>query len=49
MQKRTGIITFGGNPLTLVGSEIKIGDIAPNFTVLATDLSPVTLNDSNGL
>lgn len=49
MQKRTGIITFGGNPLTLVGNEIKIGDIAPNFTALATDLSPVTLNDSNGL
>lgn len=49
MQKRSGIITFGGNPLTLAGTEIKVGDKAPNFTVLDTDLSPVTLKDSSGL
>lgn len=49
MQKRSGVITFGGNPLTLAGAEIKVGDKAPNFTVLDTGLSPVTLNDSAGL
>ncbi|WP_428911317.1 thiol peroxidase [Niallia sp. Krafla_26] len=41
-------ITFGGNPVTLVGNEVKVGDKAPNFTVLANDLSPVTLDDTKG-
>jgi thioredoxin-dependent peroxiredoxin len=41
-------VTFKGNPVTLVGSEVKVGDKAPNFTVLANDLSPVTLDDSKG-
>ena len=41
-------VTFGGNAVTLVGTEVKVGDKAPNFTVLANDLSPVTLEDSKG-
>lgn len=41
-------ITFKGNPVTLLGSEVKVGDQAPNFTVLANDLSEVTLQDSKG-
>lgn len=41
-------ITFGGNPVTLLGNEVKVGDKAPNFTVLDNDLSPVTLEDSKG-
>ncbi|MDQ0215007.1 thiol peroxidase [Oikeobacillus pervagus] len=41
-------VTFKGNPMTLVGQEVKVGDTAPNFTVLANDLSEVTLNDSKG-
>ncbi len=41
-------ITFKQNPITLIGKEVKVGDTAPNFTVLANDLSPVTLNDSKG-
>lgn len=41
-------VTFKGNPITLVGPEVKVGDKAPNFTVLANDLSPVTLEDSKG-
>ncbi|MEW9500675.1 thiol peroxidase [Jeotgalibacillus marinus] len=41
-------ITFKNNPVTLQGSEVKVGDQAPNFTVLANDLSPVTLDDSKG-
>ncbi|WP_394235554.1 thiol peroxidase [Niallia oryzisoli] len=41
-------ITFAGNPVTLIGNEVKVGDKAPNFTVLANDLSPVTLEDSKG-
>ncbi|MFX3673236.1 MAG: thiol peroxidase [Paenisporosarcina sp.] len=41
-------ITFKQNPITLIGKEVKVGETAPNFTVLANDLSPVTLNDSKG-
>ena len=41
-------VTFANNPVTLLGNEVKVGDKAPNFTVLANDLSPVTLADSKG-
>lgn len=41
-------ITFKGNPVTLLGTEVKVGDKAPDFTVLANDLTPVTLSDSKG-
>lgn len=41
-------ITFKGNPVTLVGNEVKVGDNAPDFKVLANDLSEVTLNSTNG-
>jgi thioredoxin-dependent peroxiredoxin len=41
-------ITFKGNPVTLIGSEVKVGDQAPNFSVLANDLSNVTLEDTKG-
>lgn len=41
-------ITFKNNPVTLLGNEVKVGDQAPDFTVLANDLSPVTLKDSEG-
>lgn len=39
-------ITFKNNPVTLLGDEIKVGDQAPEFTVLANDLSPFHLKDS---
>ncbi len=41
-------VTFKGNPVTLLGHEVKVGDQAPNFTVLANDLSPVTLDTYKG-
>ncbi len=41
-------ITFKGNPVTLLGNEVKVGDHAPNFTVLANDLSEVTLDSTKG-
>lgn len=40
--------TFKQKAVTLIGNEVKVGDKAPNFTVLANDLSPVTLADSEG-
>ncbi len=48
MSKRAGIVTMGGNPLTLEGKEIKVGDKAPEFTVLDADLKPVKLSDAKG-
>ncbi|WP_053955534.1 thiol peroxidase [Inediibacterium massiliense] len=44
MEKRTGI-TMKQNPVTLVGKEIKVGDQAPDFTVLTTDMQPFSLKD----
>lgn len=45
VEERKGIITFLGNPLTLMGSPISVGEKAPDFMVLANDLSPRTLSD----
>lgn len=47
-QERAAAVTFQGNPLTLVGSELKVGDKAPNFTVVNNGLEPVTLSDTSG-
>lgn len=41
-------VTFQNNAVTLLGNEVKVGDTAQDFTVLANDLSPVTLADSKG-
>lgn len=40
--------TFKGNEITLLGNPVKVGDKAPNFEVLNTDLSVVSLNDFKG-
>ena len=48
MLERTGAATFQGAPLTLLGPILKVGDKAPEFLLLANDLSPVTLKDSAG-
>ncbi|WP_310883619.1 thiol peroxidase [Priestia megaterium] len=39
---------FKGNDVTLLGNQVKVGDKAPNFTVLANDLSEVTLDSIKG-
>ncbi|OPY78246.1 MAG: putative thiol peroxidase [Syntrophus sp. PtaU1.Bin005] len=46
--ERKGIVTFAGNPLTLVGNEVKVGDRAPEFTALDKDLTEVKLSDFAG-
>ena len=40
--------TFNNGPVTLLGKEVVVGDEAPDFTVLANDLSPVTFSDTKG-
>ncbi len=46
--ERPGATTLKGNPLTLVGPELKPGDNAPDFTAVDTGLKPVTLKDTAG-
>jgi thiol peroxidase len=48
MAERKDVIKFKGNPLTLVGNELKVGDTAPEAEVLANDLSPVKLSGFGG-
>jgi len=44
--ERAGATTLKGNPLTLIGPELKAGDAAPNFTATDNNLKPVTLADT---
>ncbi|MEK7269732.1 MAG: thiol peroxidase [Planctomycetota bacterium] len=46
--ERTGVITFKGNPLTLVGPEPKVGLPAPDATLLGKDLSAVKISSFRG-
>lgn len=41
-------ITFKGKPVTLVGNEAKVGEKAPDFTVVANDMSEKQLSDYKG-
>ena len=46
--ERQGAVTFKGNPLTAVGAALKAGDKAPDFKLLANDLSEVSLANYKG-
>ncbi|MBA2942858.1 thiol peroxidase [Paenibacillus sp. CGMCC 1.16610] len=48
VQERTGVATVGGNPVTLIGPEIKVGDKAPDFTVNKDLMTEVSLSDYAG-
>jgi len=48
MTERKGAVTMRGNPLTLVGNEVKVGDAAPEVTVLDNALSQVKLSAFRG-
>jgi len=41
--ERAAAVTLKGNPLTVIGPELKAGDKAPDFTCVDTNLKPVTL------
>jgi thioredoxin-dependent peroxiredoxin len=45
MEERSSVITINGNPLTLLGPELKVGDEAPDFEVVDNSLKPVRLSD----
>ena len=48
MQERVGRITMRGNPLTLVGNEVKVGQAAPDFMAIDNNLTPVKLSAYRG-
>lgn len=41
-------VTFSGAPLTLEGNQVKVGDVAPDFTVVGNDLSPIKFSETKG-
>lgn len=48
MQKITNQVTMRGVPVTLLGTHIKVGDKAPDFTVQDSVMKPVKLSDFKG-
>lgn len=48
MIERKGAVTFQGDPLTLVGNELKIGDKAPDAELIGNDMKPVKLSSYRG-
>lgn len=49
MLERSGVITMRGNPLTLLGPELKVGDKAPDFSLTNNEMQPVSLASYQGL
>ncbi|MBN2984786.1 MULTISPECIES: thiol peroxidase [Cohnella] len=47
-QERAGAATFKGNPITLIGPELKAGDQAPDFVLNKNLLETVSLKDFAG-
>ncbi len=48
VSERKGLITFMGNPLTLTGNEVSVGDPAPDCVLLDNNLAPVSLSSFRG-
>jgi thiol peroxidase len=47
-EERAGAVTMRGNPMTLVGPEIKVGQKAPNFSVVGKGMQPASLEQFKG-
>lgn len=47
-KERPGLVAVRGNPLTLLGTEVKVGDRAPDFRVLDGSLKVATLDTFRG-
>lgn len=48
MKERTGLVTMKGNAVTLLGNEVKVGDVAPDFEAVDTGLAPVKFSSFRG-
>src|SRR3989338_8696732 len=48
MPQATATVTLKGNPVTLVGNDVEIGQSAPDCTLVANDLSAFKLSSLKG-
>jgi thiol peroxidase len=48
MHERVGLVTMKGNPITLLGAELKVGDKSPDFVAIDNDLNPVSFESFRG-
>jgi len=48
MDKQTGVVTFKGNPVTLVGKKLAVGDAAPDFACVTQGLEVMDLAKTAG-
>jgi len=48
MQDKEAVVTMKGKALTLVGKQVRIGDLAEDFEVVANDLSAVKFSSFHG-
>lgn len=48
MEERKGAVTLRGNPLTLAGRDVKVGDKAPDVELLDNELKPVRISSYQG-
>jgi len=48
MADRPKAVTMKGNPLTLTGDEISVGDAAPDVELMGIDLQPKKISDYRG-
>ncbi len=48
MQERTGAVTMKGNPLTLIGRELKVGDMSPDAEIIDNNMTPFRISSMKG-
>ena len=48
MKERTGLVTMKGQSLTLLGNQVRVGQKAPDFEVVANDLTTVRFSSFLG-
>lgn len=48
MKERANAVTLGGNPMTVYGEILEVGDKAPDFSLTANDMSRVSLANTTG-
>jgi thiol peroxidase len=48
LEERKGVVTFKNKPVTLLGPEIKVGQKAPDFKLLDSNMKEITLAGSKG-
>jgi len=48
MEEIAGRVMMKGKPLTLVGNEVKTGEVAPDFVVIDNNLTPVQFSKYRG-